>query len=200
MDEERIAAWLRDHPHFLSDRPELYRQMAPPRRVHGEVLTDHMAAMLRAERAASIALAEATRAGEGFSARSRRAILALIASRNPAETVAQEWPALLGLEQCCLADEGVPAPHRRSLPPGTVARLLPPGRDAMVRESLTEAELLHAEAAPLVQCDALARLPLAGAAPAMLVLGARTAAALPRLGAGPRLAFLAQALAVALAR
>ena len=46
-----VAAFLRAHPRFWPSTRELYRLLAPPQRVHGEVLADHMAAMLRAERA-----------------------------------------------------------------------------------------------------------------------------------------------------
>lgn len=199
MTPEDVAAWLRAHPGFLAEQPELYRLLAPPRRVHGEELADHMAAMLLAERAASREMADAAREGAGFAARARAAVLALIPSADPAETVSQEWPALLGLEHCALADEGIPAAHRLSLPAGTVARLLPAGRDALVRPAPTDLALLHAEAAGLVRCDALARLPLPGA-PCMLVLGARGATGLPARGAGPDLLFLARALAAALLR
>ncbi|HWX50251.1 MAG TPA: hypothetical protein VNZ61_19560 [Roseomonas sp.] len=199
MTEEDIAAWLRAHPGFLASRPDLYRLLAPPRRVHGEELADHMAAMLFAERAATRNLAEAAREGDSFAARTHDAVLALIASRDPVETVSQEWPALLGLEHCALAAEGVPAAHRLALPPGSVARLLPSGRDTLVRSKPTDLALLHAEAAALVHCDALARVPLADA-PAMLVLGARHAAALPSRGAAAHLLFLARALAMALQR
>ncbi|MBX9593368.1 MAG: hypothetical protein K2X46_03320, partial [Roseomonas sp.] len=48
---EEVAAFLRDHPDFLAQRPDLYRNLVPPRRVHGENLADHMAAMVAAERA-----------------------------------------------------------------------------------------------------------------------------------------------------
>ncbi|MDJ0386562.1 DUF484 family protein [Roseomonas sp. E05] len=199
MTEEDIAAWLRAHPGFLASRPDLYRMLTPPRRVHGEELADHMAAMLSAERAATRSLAEAAREGDGFAARTHDAVLALIASRDPLETISHEWPALLGLEHCALAAEGVPAAQRLALPPGSVARLLPTGRDTMVRASPTELALLHAEAAGLVCRDALARVPLAEA-PALLVLGARHAAALPSRGAAPHLLFLARAVATALER
>ena len=39
---EQVADFLRAHPHFLAESPELYRMLAPPARVHGEVgkLTD----------------------------------------------------------------------------------------------------------------------------------------------------------------
>ena len=38
LSPEAVASWLRAHPRFLADNPELYRRMAPPARVHGEVL------------------------------------------------------------------------------------------------------------------------------------------------------------------
>jgi len=199
MSEEEVAAWLRAHPGFLAARPDLYRVLAPPRRVHGEGLADHMEAMLGAERAAAREMAAAARESCGFAARVQEAVLALIGSRDPAETVRHEWPALLGLEHCVLAAEGVHAAHRLALPAGIVARLLPAGRDALVRPIPTEQALLHAEAAPLICHDALARVPLPGH-PALLVLGARDAAALPSRGAVTQLLFLARALAVALSR
>ena len=50
LDEALVAAFLREHPAWLSEHPELYRVLAPPERVHGDGLADHMAAMLRAAR------------------------------------------------------------------------------------------------------------------------------------------------------
>ncbi|MFC3123896.1 hypothetical protein ACFOD4_02390 [Pseudoroseomonas globiformis] len=199
VTEDEVAAWLRDHPGFLAGRPDLYRLLAPPRRVHGDGLADHMAAMITAERAATRSLAEAAREGDGFATRIQAAVLALIPSRDPAETVSQEWPALLGLEHCTLAAEGLHLPHVLSLPAGTIARLLPTGRDTLVRATPTELPLLHVEAAALVLRDALALLPGRGT-PTLLVLGARHAAALPSRGAAAQLQFLAAALAAALSR
>lgn len=199
MDPDAVAAWLRDHPGFLAERPDLYRMLAPPRRVHGETLTDHMAAMLAAERAATRDMADALREGDGFAARIRAAILALIASHEPAETVHQEWPALLGLAHCALATEDLPSAHRLFLPAGSVARLMPAGRDALLRTRPTDLSLLHAEAAGLITSDALVRVPLPGP-PALLVLGARGVADLPARGSAAQLLFLARALATALLR
>ena len=76
VDTESVAAFLRAHPRFLADRLELYRVLAPPVRVHGEILADHMAAMVGAERAHALAMAEradgvlaAGRAAAGMTAR-----------------------------------------------------------------------------------------------------------------------------------
>jgi uncharacterized protein YigA (DUF484 family) len=199
LQADAIAAWLRANPSFLAERPDLYRLLTPPRRVHGEGLADHMAAMIDQERAANRDLAASARAEDGFVHRAQRAVVALIGAADPAEAVSQEWPALLGLDHCTLADEGTPAPNRVRLPAGTVEALLPTGRDTLLRDAPGDAALLHGEAAALIARDALARLPLPGA-PAMLVLGARQAGALPRGGGATPLRFLAAALAAALVR
>ncbi|HEY4250954.1 MAG TPA: DUF484 family protein [Roseomonas sp.] len=202
-----VEAWLRAHPDFLAERPALYAALTPPKRVHGPIFADHMAAMLAAERARMAALeAEVERvlalgrASDGFTARVARAVLALMGTRDPIEAVTQELPALLGLESCSLAAEAPPRRGVFALPAGTVHRLIGAGREALVRAEPAEAALLHAEAAPLIARDALARVPLPGGAPMLIALGAREAAALPDSHAAPQLAFLGRAVAVALAR
>ena len=51
LDAGDVAAFLRANPGWLSEHPELYRVLHPPRRLHGEAMADHMAAMLTLERA-----------------------------------------------------------------------------------------------------------------------------------------------------
>jgi len=221
---EEVAAYLREHPDFLTRRPELYRALMPPRRVFGENMADHMAAMVAAERARVAALeAEVQaaiddgRAGAALVLRSRLAVLALMRSRDVADTVAQELPPLLRVESCTLLAEPVGAhsflPGRRApvetalpragvlpLPAGAVLRLVGRGRDARVRTEVTDAEMLHAEAAPLVTRDALVRVPLWCGTPCILAIGARDAAALPARQTATTLAFLGRAVAAALSR
>lgn len=212
---EEVAAWLREHPDFLAKRPELYRLLTPPRRIHGENLADHMAAMVAAERArvraveAEVAEAIADgRAGMGLVLRVRLAVLALLRARDVPETVVHELPALLRVETCQLLAEAAP-PHEprarrlpglRPLPDGMVAKLLGRGRDARVRTEPDNLELLHAEAAGLVARDALVRVPLWHGTPCLLAIGAREAAALPLRQATQTLAFLGRAVAAALSR
>ena len=213
LPAEEVEAFLRAHPHFLAERPEIYRVLVPPRRLHGERLADHMAAMLDAERARARAMEaevraaiEAGRAGAGLTVRIRLAVLALMRAPDVLDAVTQEIPALLGVETCSLAAE--PAPRAmpplpqgvRSLPAGAVARLIGRGRDAVVRAQPTETALLHAEAAPLVLRDALARVPLADGPPMLIAVGAREAAALPARQSVAVLAFLGRAVAAALSR
>ena len=212
LQAEEVEAFLRAHPGFLSERPDIYRVLVPPRRLHGENLTDHMAAMLAAERGRARALEsevhaalEAGRAGAGLSVRVRLAVLALMRSQDAMEAVTQEIPALLGVETCTLAAEpglgpGTLPANVIRLPRGAVTRLVGHGRDAVVRASPTDIELLHAEAAPLVVRDALARVPLPVGPPALIAVGARDPAALPMRQTVSALAFLGRAVSAALSR
>ena len=211
---EEVEEFLRAHPDFLASRPELYRALAPPRRVHGDGLTDHMAAMLGAERERAAALdaelrlaLEAERAGLALVSRVRLAVLALMRSYHVPETVAQEWPNLLGLESCTLCTEPPEnpgqlwmRPEQRPLPRGMVERLLARGRDVLVRDKPEETEALHGEAAALITRDALVRVVVAGQPPMLLALGARDANALPARHGTEPLVFLGRAVAAAIAR
>lgn len=204
---EAVIAFLQAHPEFLAERPDLFRVLSPPKRIHGERLADHMAAMLQAERRRVRSLESevdaavtAGRAGYGLTIRVRLAVLALMRAQDVVETVTQELPALLGIESCTLLAE---TPDRRGiprLPRGTVSRLLGPGRDALVRPTMSDAELLHQEAASLVARDALVRVPVWTGNPTMMALGARDPQTLPTRQATATLAFLGRAVAAALAR
>jgi uncharacterized protein len=206
-DEQEAAlveAFLRAHPRWLADHPGLYRLLAPPVRVHGEQLADHMAAMVHAERAHAAAMAEradnvlaAGRAAAGLAARVQEAVLALLRSSDPADCIGHEMPGILGVDAVHLCLETL-HPGARPLPQGTVARLLE-GRQVLFREVATDARLLHAEAAGLAGHDALALVPGQGP-PALLALLARDPWALdPGQGAGA-LAFLGRAVAASLGR
>ena len=212
LQAEEVEAFLRAHPGFLSERPDIYRVLVPPQRLHGENLADHMAAMLATERSRARAMEaevrealEAGRAGAGLAVRVRLAVLALMRAPDVMEAVTQEVPALLDVETCTLAVEPGGGPHNLPpamlrLPRGAVARLVGHGRDAVVRSAPTDIELLHAEAAPLVVRDALARVPLPIGPPALIAVGARDPAALPMRQTVALLAFLGRAVAAALSR
>jgi uncharacterized protein YigA (DUF484 family) len=197
-------AYLRAHPRFLADDPDLYRFLAPPERVHGEELADHMLAMLRAERIHASAMAEradgvlaAGRAAAGLTARVQEAVLALIGTASAAECVTAEFPALLAVDAASLCVEAT-LDGARPLPEGTVAGLLG-GRPVLFRDAGSDAKLLHGEAAALARHDVLVRIPGEGP-PALLALVARDRAVLdPAQGAGA-LTFLGRAIAVALRR
>ncbi len=203
-DADQVAAFLRARPRFLAERPELYRALVPPERIHGEAMADHMLAMLRAERQHAAAMAEradgvlaAGRAAAGIAARVQVAVLALIGAQDVAECVDHALPGLLALDAAALCMEADGSGARR-LPVGTVSGLLG-GRDVVFRAAPGDAVLVHAEAARLARRDALVRVPWAGA-PALLALVSRDEAPLdPAQGIGA-LAFLGRAVGAALGR
>lgn len=193
-----VAAFLRAHPNFLADRPDLYRTLSPPRRVHGERLADHMAAMIAAGRAHAAAMATraddvlaAGRAAAGLAERVQAAVLALIRADDPAGCVGAEFPALLGIDSASLRVEG------RDIPRGGVATLLG-GRDVVVRAGPRDGGMLHGEASALARGDALVRVP--GHPPMLLCLAARDPGVLDPTPGGRALVFLGRAIAAALGR
>jgi uncharacterized protein YigA (DUF484 family) len=199
IEPARIADYLRANPDFLAARPELYRVLTPPQRVHGEALADHMMAMVRIERAHAAAQEEraatvlhAGRAANCIAERVHEAVLALIASADVADCVTSEVPHLLGVDAAALCCETF-RPRWRSLPPGAVAMLMR-GKPVMCRDRPADAVLLHAEAALLAERDVLVRLP--GPVPALLALVSRDPAALQATQA---FAFLGRVLGTLLA-
>jgi uncharacterized protein YigA (DUF484 family) len=204
LDPALVADYLRAHPDFLAARPELYRVLTPPQRVHGEALADHMTAMVRIERAHAVAQEEraatvlhAGRAAAGIAERVHEAVLALVASGDDlADCVSSEVPHLLGVDAAALCCETF-RPRWRSLPPGAVAMLMR-GKAVVCRDRPADAVLLHAEAALLAERDVLVRLP--GDVPALLALVSRDPASLPALQATQAFAFLGRVLGTLLLR
>lgn len=201
---DEVAAFLRHHPSFLADNPDLYRVLTPPLRVHGEAFADHMAAMIRAERAHSAAVAAradgvivAGRAAAGLTERVQEAVLSLMATDGVADWVETVLPSVLGLDAAMLCVEHY-LPGTRRLPAGTVLRLLG-RRDVVFRDRPADAALIHAEAASLARHDALVRVPgEGGETRAMLALASRTRAILNPNGGTAALTFLGRAVGSAL--
>ena len=196
-ESELVAAFLRAHPAWLAEHPELYRLLAPPRRVHGEVLTDHMAAMLRAERAHA-ADADRRRARRRRDGRAGAGGGAGADARRRSGGVRQRGTARAAGDRCRRAVRGGAAARAAiTLPRGhraTPARWPRRGvsrRGIEAQVPMADAVMLHAEAARLALHDALVRVPGRGRADAA---GAR----LPRRaragsGAGQRRAGVSRA-------
>ena len=191
-----VAAFLRANPAWLARNPELYRVLAPPERVHGDELADHMAAMLRTERARTDGLVAAGRAAAGVAGRVQEAVLMLLRSADVTDCISGALPAILGIDAAHLCMEAA-HPGARLLPEGTVRGLLD-GRDVVFRDAPADARRLHAEAAGLARHDALIRVP--GDPPALLALLARDRCALDAVQGAAPLAFLGRAVAAALRR
>jgi hypothetical protein len=104
-DTAFVEAFLRTNPGWLAARPELYRILEPPARVHGEGLADHMAAMVRAQRAHVDDLVAAGRATAGLAGRVQDAVLALLRAADPADCVSSEMPGILAVDAAHLCME-----------------------------------------------------------------------------------------------
>lgn len=194
---ERVAAYLRAHPHFLATHAGLYDVLLPPRRIHGPGLADHMEAMLHqararadaAQRAGATAAAD-RRAAEGFARRVHEAVLALMRGHDPADLA-----AVLRVDAVRLCSEATPGPRGAiHIPHGTVAAALA-HRPALVRPT-SSAATLHGEAAALAMHEALVHIPYPPG-PTILALACRDAAALAG-ATTDALVFLGQALATTL--
>lgn len=202
MQQDDVAAYLRANPGFLSEHPGLYETLAPPVRLHGPALADHMAAMLQQARtraaAAARAVADAAadrRMAEGFTRRVNDAVLALMRAPDPAWLATHELAVLLHLDaaRLCSEAEAPPAGAAR-VPRGTVAAALGQRR-ALVRVAQPDV-LLHGEAMALAEQEALLRVPV-GSGPALLALASRDAGGLAGASTDA-LAFLGQAVGAAL--
>ena len=197
-------AFLRAHPTFLADNPEMYRALVPPARVHGTSMADHMAAMLAAERAHAQTVAAqaervlaAGRAAMGLAARVHEAVLAVIACDDLVECITVEFPSLLAVDAACLCIE-TDHPSARRLPDGFVDSLL--GTVRVVFEADPgQAALIHGEAMGLARHQALIRIPVRGP-PALLALASRDAAILDPAQGTTSLGFLGRVVATALGR
>ncbi len=183
-----VAAWLRAHPGFLAEHTDLYSLLAPPRRVHGEVLADHMEARFAAERARCEAVLAAARADSGMALRVEAAVLALLAAPDPLACIAEEFPALLGID----------AAHFSAEAPAAALALFGT-QEVWIGPSLPEVAGLHGAAAALARQQALLRIPppRPGGVAGVLALAARDAEALPAAGARA-LGFLGRAVAALL--
>ncbi len=190
-----MASYLRAHPSFLADHPDLYRTLTPPSRRHGADVADHMAAMISAERAHAASLLAASRASSGLTARVESAVLALMRSDAVLDCIADEFPVLLAVDSVSLCweakREGI-----RELPTGTVASIL--GAACVTWHSPPQfIALLHGEAAPLARHTAFIRVTFAGP-PCVLALASRDAGHLDPAQGSAALAFLGRATAAAL--
>ncbi len=200
-ESARVERFLRNHPEWLSRQAGLYDCLSPPRRVHGEALADHMAAMIEAARARSRVVLDAGRAGLGLGERVRAAVVALIRAVDVSDWVSDDLPQLLGVDAARLCGERGGLRGVAALAPGSVARVMG-GHDVVVRAACggADAVSLHGEAAGLAVREALLRVPCGDGPALLLALAARDGAMLEGAGAEGALGFLAAALGARLER
>lgn len=207
---EAVTAYLRQHPNFLFEHPEIARILTPPTHANGDDLVDFgrfLIDRLRSEIAALtaresklITTVETNVSGQG---RVHRATLKLLDAPTPeklARTVQVDFPAILGIGAAtlCLGQVATDALYGEQhdgavVPPEQIARLLTPGRDAALRQVSNEDKALFGTAGDGVRSVAMLRLVLGrNAPPGILALGSERAEGFHPNQATDLLVFLAR--------
>ena len=191
MTGEQVLSYLRGHPSFLLEHPELLSTLVPPARQIGDGVVDMQKYMVERVQAQLhdvedqyAGLIATTRDNLTSQARVHNAILALLAAttfEHLIETVTTDLAIHLDVDVATLcvevqADESL-RPSRagvRILAAGAVDDLLGPGRNAMLRADMKGTREVFGAGAGLVRSAALLRMKISPAAPVgLLALGSR---------------------------
>jgi hypothetical protein len=187
----QVAGYLRRHPDFLAENPELLEVLTPPARARGDGVLDlqsYLVERLRDEvdemRQARDELVRAGRSNMAAQGRVHEAVLALLGTKSfehLIEIVTTDLAIMLNLDAVTLGVErcGQDLPPVRlgglyQLEPDTVDTVIGPGRRVMLRGEIEGDPAIFGAGAGLVASEALIRLDISPATPAaLLALGAR---------------------------
>lgn len=195
LSAERVAAWLRQHPDFLTDRPDLAAILTPPP-AHategrdapvdfGRFLVQRLQRDLAAAQTGEAKAVDAARRQIKQQERIHDACVALIDSRSFehfVEAITTDVAVTLQLDAvglCIEAGEEQPNGRTRSgvnlLPAGAVNALLGgPDETERCRDMIRAERRIYGGAASLVRSDILIRLKVSAGAPdGLLALGSR---------------------------
>jgi uncharacterized protein YigA (DUF484 family) len=188
---EEVAGFLRRHPTFLFENPDLLNGQHPPQRDHGSGVVDLQHIMvnrLRAEvktlRDLQNELVETGRSNRATQERVHRAVLALLEARSFetfVERVITDLAVILNVDLVTLCVEHAeaacpahPAPGIYCLEKGTIAEIFGPGGCMVLHEKVAGDPAIFGAGAGIVSSQALLRLNIGGAAPdALLAIGCR---------------------------
>ena len=189
---DSVEAFLRTHPSFLADRPELVERLDMPARFGGPGIVDFQQAMvanlrrrLDEHETRHNDLIAISRANLSVQARVHDAVLAVLGARtfeHLIEIVTTDLALSLDVDVAtiCVEGEAENFPQTNAagvhiLAPGTVDRLLGPGRDSLLQKRLHGEPALFGPGACLVESGAFLRLNVSPITPpGLLCLGART--------------------------
>jgi hypothetical protein len=216
IDPDVIADYLRRHPDFFTDRPDVLRDMTPPVRWSGDTVIDlqrYVVDVLREElaglRDCAQSVIETSRNNMATQTRTHAAVLALISARNVdtlLRLVNDDLPILLDVDVASMALEfhpvlsrTVPASARLIL--GETDRWLGAGQDVALLQEFNDDGRLFGAGCEVVRSAALARLrPEPCSVQGILALGSRSEEAFhPRQGT-ELLRFLARVVELCLQR
>jgi uncharacterized protein YigA (DUF484 family) len=211
VTEDAVLDYLRRHPDLLVDNPVLLEALTQSARFDGNVV-DMQHLMLNRLREENTRLRDAHAAIVGTARDNRsaqlqvhEAVLQILAARSFEKlihTATADLPLVLEVDAVtiCLevGDVRIPrayASSLRSIPEGSIERLLGPGRSIALASDITADKKIFDAAASLVRSQALARLNLGTQAPkALLAIGSRDVDTFHQGQGTELISFLAKAL------
>ncbi|NIA68277.1 DUF484 family protein [Pelagibius litoralis] len=214
VSNDQVAAYLRRHPDFLADNPELLDLQHPPARAQGKGIVDlqqFQVQRLRDEVGSLTSLRDeliaAGRSNLSTQSRVHQAILAILNARSFeqfVETITTDMSAILDLDVVTIGVEKAepggtwqPTAGVYCLEAGSIDKLLGPNGSILLRETVTGDPAIFDGAAGLVRSDALIRLKISDTTPpALLALGSRQSDAFHDGQGTELLTFLSQVLEV----
>ena len=177
-----VSAWLRRHPEFLEENPEVLTFLTPPEYRRGERILDMQRFMLERLRGDTAALRRQEKqllsAAEGNAAGQSKVHQAVIAVIGAADIqalngiVRTKLPGILDLEAAalCIEEEGALAlAGATALGPGGIANLMGPKRHILLQGKTAGDAFVFGDDAPRVKSVAYLRLRTGSAAPNMLL-------------------------------
>jgi uncharacterized protein YigA (DUF484 family) len=207
-----VETFLRLHPDFLVEHPELLQVLTPPSHQRGDSVVDLQSFMLQRLKdelarlkAQQRALLNASRSNLTTQNRIHSAVLALIGAASfeaLIQTVTTDLAIVLDVDVVTLCVESPLGKGTRPalnglqlLSPGEVDRLLGPARDVLFEDHVLGDPAIFGSGAGLVRSEALLRLAIGNHAPVgLLALGSRKPAKFRTGQSTELLSFLARSL------
>jgi len=191
LTSAEVEAFLADHPDFLARRPELLSELLPPSRFGRSTIVDFQQSMvqalqgrLRESEQSQQDLIATSRANLSVQGRVHKAVLALLSARtfeHLIEIVTTDLAMQMDVDVVTLCVEGdadrLPdaiGSLVHLLAPGTIDRVLGPGRNILLEKHITVDPAVFGPAAQLVASAAFLRLIVSPATPpCLLCMGSR---------------------------
>ncbi|NQV21871.1 MAG: DUF484 family protein [Rhodospirillales bacterium] len=185
-----VVDYLRAHPDFLVDHPEILSILTPPsHRTEGNVLDLQLFMLQKLQKEVRKLsgnwsdLIATSRSNMATQAQVHTAVLAILKSESKAELIHKvtfDFPDILNVDAVALCSEdevvletGSDESPVRFLGEGAVDRLMGLGRDILLRSKADRLDEVFGPAADLVRSDALIRLTLGDNKSGILALGTR---------------------------
>jgi uncharacterized protein len=212
-----VVAYLKRHPDFFAEHPELLDLLTPPAATSGAGVVDMQQFMLKRQRddiaklkGQQRSLIGTTRANLASQTRVHSAVLTLLAANSfeqLIQIVTTDLAVLLdadvvtiGVESSGTAKPRLPHPGVQILEPGTVDRALGPERDVVLLSDVAGDPKLFGAGADLARSAALLRLIVSRTAPpGLLCIGTRRPGKFHPGQGTELLGFLARALGITIA-